>query len=438
MLHATYQDSSPCRRTQPYFVLQGRLLLLRLAVLLSLIGMLQSCELIWRSERPTEDFCGVEDLAAGGTWLKGCGQPAYLNNVSALAARYSASRFAVKTGGQGPKAVQSLCDVARHRDLLSWGLSFDTGCSLVPWSSEATTRALSGKRLVFVGDSLSEQAVSSFLLLAEQSGHRIEVCPSLVRDAFSLSSISCHAVDSFYVVLVYVKADLVNDQLQPVSPEEARQCRARTSANASVSWADPSVEKKWFLHRKGTVLIHNACYTNSWLAAVEQADVVILNFGHWYHHYDNSGALYKTIADNILLGLEQSFKGAFVIFRSTTSGLRPAPDADCSHGHRFLNFTKPLSLEELAEQRKQPDDKFRWRHLSALEDYWQTKAIGQRSRAWKLVFLDVRSWMDMRVDGHVDCVHFCPVGPMLWVGRAVHHTIMKVVFLALPAPVHHG
>lgn len=374
-----------------------------------------ACDLVWQSS--SGPVCTLRELAAG-SWAPGCGNTS-VQDVLPVATALSASHFAISTGGHSKESTLALCTLQRSAELLRWGWQPDTGCSLRAWDANANAARLSGKKLVFVGDSLTEQAVASFLLLAEQQGHSVSECEPTVRDLFSLAHAVCSRVDTFFVVLVFTKVNLVNNSLMPITPEEAQACRESAHGNTSLYYEASENKKRWFARGEkdsGPPL----CYAHSWLAAARQADILVLNYGLWYLHYDYHFEQYDTVTTRILHQLRTDFRGEAVIFRTSTTGSTPPSNLDCSDSESFTAFNAPLTTPAAK------GDRYQWAAMVDRERAFWLPTGTRTDFPWRLRVLNVEPAMSLRVDGRVDCVHYCPVGPMLWVARFLHHAIIGV------------
>jgi hypothetical protein len=403
-----------------------------LACLLVAPARAQHCsELLHNGSRahaaPRAPACDVTQPAffGDGAWVAAdtCHDNAK-NAASDAASRLSRSRRLVYVGGE---AKRRLCTLERAASALAW-LWRTPDCVLAGWDASALRARFANKTVVFAGDSLTEQAVAAFLLLAEAHGHAIAECSADVRARFgALAHVAtCVRLDGaeapIHIVQVVVKLDLVDSALRVVSAADAAACRASVATNASAAWEAHPADR---FDARARASSTRFCYADSWLSAAAHADVLVLNYGLWYMHYDRSGERYAEVAGRILDALRAHFSGAALVFVGTTGGFRPRAAASaaggagvvsCADAAAFLPATTPLSRAQLAAAPR--DEEYDWARFAALERlFWSQQQQQQQRNPWRFVFLDVHDAMSMRVDAHVDCVHYCPVGPMLWLAR---------------------
>ena len=134
--------------------------------------------------------------------------------------------------------------------------------------------------------------------------------------------------------------------------------------------------------------------------------------------------MYENMTRNVMRAFRDHFRGRRLVYRSTLQGhYQTCQNHQSTVKHnRMAEYVRPLLLPAakfVDGPRKEID--FWGFHLSVYhERSWISAAEGH---GVNMSFLNVTHMMGLRIDGKQDCIHYCLLGPHLWVARILLSTV---------------
>jgi hypothetical protein len=297
-----------------------------------------------------------------------------------------------------------VCSDDAVRSSLSYGWQLQGNECVWPFNATKFMHKLANQTLTMVGDSIMEQQYDALLAMIAAGGVELTRCDELPAGHQNWYWPRCFFAPRYGSRLLRIvsKRDFWSTTRDFVNASASEACLDNISHGRKTACS---------MEVFAPVNENDCCYPYSWTSVLSQTDVLLFNTGLWWHHIDSKDFTNYSRMVHSLIGLMHThMRGSVAFFRSATIG----HDESCG--------ALKEGLVPLRRPRKHGNNQFAWFEPRRHEWQWHSSSIPGRVQ---VRLIDGFNPMSMRVDAHVDCVHWCSIsGPLLWLNTYFYTAFM--------------